>query len=127
MTIEELEEKLPHGFHDSYLVGIAVDFLAGTCRIEIDVDHDDPDPDTFRRIRLVLSGLSLLIIEPPNEQGVLAGRDTIWISGSSTSEKMLSNLDSYRQSAPSGSFFYSFSLRDRSSYIHLAATDAKLE
>ena len=54
MTIEELEETLPNGFHDSQIVSISVNFLVGTCCIELDVDHDDPDPDVFKRMKLQL-------------------------------------------------------------------------
>ncbi len=31
MTIEELEDTLPNGFHDSCLVSVSVDFLTAAC------------------------------------------------------------------------------------------------
>jgi hypothetical protein len=50
MTISELEDKLPNGFHDSFLVSLTANFAAGTACVELDVDDDDPDPEVFRRV-----------------------------------------------------------------------------
>jgi hypothetical protein len=127
MTIAELEVKLPNGFHDSYLVSIALDFCAGTCRIELDVDYDDPDPEVFRRMRLDLKGLSFFVIDPPAMQTSLLFGDTIWASGYDTTEKILPGLETYRNNVPVGSFFYSFFLHHSNCYIHLAAKEATLE
>jgi hypothetical protein len=127
MTIAELEDTLPNGFHDSHLVSVALDFSAGTCRIELDVDYDNPDPDVFRRMRLDLKGLSFFAVEPPASQASLPFGDTVWVSGYDTSEKMLPSLESYRKNAPAGSFFYSFFLYDSNCFIHLAAKEAALE
>ena len=52
MTIAELEDKLPNGFHDSIMVGFTVDFAAATACFELDVDYDDPDPEVFKRMKL---------------------------------------------------------------------------
>jgi hypothetical protein len=126
MTIEELENTLPNGFHDSYLLSVAVDFAAGTGCIELDVDYDDPDPNVFRRMKLRLKGLSLFIVEPPDLRSSLsAGR--ICTSGDVTSEKVLSGLESYRKNVPTGSFFYTFFLDHLNCFIHLAAQEAELE
>ena len=78
-------------------------------------------------MKLRLKGLSLLIVEPPSGQDSLTVGDTVWTTGSVTSEQMLPNLEVYRQNAPAGSFFYSFFLADRSAFVHLAATEAELE
>lgn len=126
MTIEDLEDRLPNGFHDSFLVSVVVDFANGTCCIELDVDYDDPDPDVFRRMKLQLSGLSLFVVEPPDLRNSLSFGDTISTSGHSSSEKILPNLESYRKSAPAGTFFYSFFLNHWNCFIHVAATDAEL-
>jgi len=40
MTIEQVEDELPNGFHDSFLVSATVDFAAGSACLEIDVDYD---------------------------------------------------------------------------------------
>ena len=126
-TIEALENDLPNGFHDSQLVSICTDFLAGTCCLELDIDYDDPDPDTFRRMKLVLGAVSLLIIESPGPGGCLLPQDSIWVSGCVTSEEVLPDLASYRKSAPPGTFFYSFFLHPLNCYIHIGAKQATLE
>jgi hypothetical protein len=127
MTIEELENQLPNGFHDSQLVSLSANLSAGTCCLELDVDYDDPDPDTFRRMKLRLGGVSLLVVEPPSLGGSLLPKDSIWTSGCITSEKILPNLGSYQKNAPPGTFFYSFFLHELNCYLHLGAKEATLE
>ncbi len=127
MTIEELENMLPNGFHDSFLVAVTVDFASGTGCIELDVDYDDPDPKVFRRMKLRLKGLSLFIVDPPDVRNALSFDHRIWVRGYETDENILPNLASYRNNAPTGSFFYSFFLDKHNCYLHLAATDAALE
>jgi len=126
MTIEQLEDELPNGFHDSFLVSVAVDFAAGTGCLELDVDCDDPDPEVFRRMKLKLKGLSLFIIEPPDLRRKFSLGGTEWTEGCVTTQAELPNLESYRQVLPAGSFFYSFLLRHWNCFIHLAAQDADL-
>lgn len=125
MTIEELEDTLPNGFHDAFLVGIEVDFVEGKCSVMLDVDADDPDPEVFRRVKLQLSGLCLFIADPPDLREPFSS-GSIWTCGYPTSEQMLPNLELYRKSAPTGAFFYSFFLHHYNCFIHLAATDAEL-
>ncbi|MGO8795925.1 MAG: hypothetical protein ACLQLC_13975 [Candidatus Sulfotelmatobacter sp.] len=127
MTIPELENKLPNGFHDSFLVSLTANFTAGTACIELDVDHDDPDPEAFRRMTLRLKGLSLFVVDQPDVRSALSFGRTIWVSGHETDEKMMPNLEAYRKNAPAGSFFYSFFLHHWNCFIHLAATDAELD
>lgn len=127
VTIEELEDKFPNGFHDAQLVGMTVDFPAGSISIELDVDCDDPDPNAYSRIKFRLTGLSLFIVDPPDVRILLSYRDSIWTSGYETSEKMLPNLENYRKNVPAGSFFYSFFLNHWNCFIHLAAMNAELE
>lgn len=127
MTIAEIENKFPNGFHDSYLIGMTVDFPSGSARIELDLDCDDPDPNTFTRIKLRLTGLSLFIVDQPDNRIPLSYEDSIWTSGYETSEDILNNLRSYREHVPAGSFFYSFFLHHWDCFVHLAATNAELE
>ena len=127
MTIEELEDKFPNGFHDAHLVGMTVDFLSGSACIELDVDCDDPDPNVYTRIKFRLTGLSLFVVEPPDVRISLSYGNTIETSGFETSDEMLPNLTSYHKNVPAGSFFYSFFLKHWNSFIHLAATNAELE
>jgi hypothetical protein len=127
VTIEELENEFPNGFHDAHLVGMAVDFPAKSLRIELDVDCDDPDPNVYTRIKFRLTGLSLFIVEPPYLRIPLSYGDTIWTSGNETSDKMLPGLETYRKNTPAGSFFYSFFLNHWNCFVHVAATNAELE
>lgn len=127
VTIEELEDKFPNGFHDAGLVGMTVDFPAGSVCIELDVDCDDPDPNVYTRIKFRLTGLSLFVVEPPDASISLSYGDTIETSGYETSDKILPSLEIYRRNVPAGSFFYSFFLNHWNCFLHVAATNAELE
>jgi hypothetical protein len=127
VTIKELEHKFPNGFHDSLLIGITVDFVSGSARIELDVDCDDPDPNIYTRIKLRLTGLSLFVVDPPDVRIPFSYSDSIDTSGYETSDDRLPSLSSYREHAPAGSFFYSFFLPHWNCSVHVAATNAELE
>jgi hypothetical protein len=127
VTIEELEDKFPNGFHDSQLVGLTVDFPTESLRVELDVDCNDPDPNVYTRIKFRLTGLSLFIVEPPDLRISLSYGHTIHTCGDETSDKILSGLETYRKNVPAGSFFYSFFLTHWNCFVHVAATDAELE
>jgi hypothetical protein len=100
MTIAELEDKLPNGFHDWHLVSVALDFCSATCCIVLDVDYDDPDPNVFRRMRLVLKGLCFFVVDPPTVQTSLSFGESVWASGYATSDEILPSLESYRKECP---------------------------
>ncbi len=127
MTIEELEDKLPNGFHDAEIVSLSTNFLIGTCCLQLDVDYSDPGPTGFRRMKLIFDGVSLLIFEPPETEDPSLRKESICASGYATTEEMLPNLESYRKSAPPGTFFYSFFLPGFNCYIHIGALAAALE
>jgi hypothetical protein len=127
MTIDELEDQLPNGFHDAEIVNLSTNFLTGTCCLELDVDYSDPGPTGFRRMKLNFDGVSLLILEAPKTKGLSLTKKSICASGYATTEEMLSNLESYRKNAPSGTFFYSFFLKRLNCSIHIGALGAALE
>jgi hypothetical protein len=127
VTIEELENKYPNGFHDAHLVAVTVDFPSGAASFELDIDCDDPDPNVYTRIKFRLTGPFLFIVDPPDTRISLSYGDTIEASGYKTSDEMLANLESYRKNAPPRSFFYSFFMTHWNCFIHVGATNAELE
>jgi hypothetical protein len=127
MTLHELENTYPNGFHDSELVSVSVDFPTRTCWIELDIDCNDPDPNVFTRVKIKLSGLCLFIFEEPDAHDWMLAGNPIWTSGSETTAQLLPDLDRYQINAPPNSFFYSFFLHEPNCFLHLAATDAQLE
>jgi hypothetical protein len=126
MTIEELEQQLPNGFHDSFLIAFRVDFATGSAFIELDLDFDDPGPNMFRRKTLRLDGLSMFVVEPRDLSSSPSTGGRMWLDGCTSSEQIFPKLQSYKGSSTRGTFFYSFFLREWNSFIHIAATNAEL-
>jgi hypothetical protein len=125
MTIEELERRLPDGFHDIYLLRFAVDLTLNTCAFDFKVDFQE----SRKLVKLSLRGLSLCVVEPsyPDIDYFPSEARPVLVKGVPTSEKILPSLTAYSKLAPPGSFFYSFFLDSRNSFIHVGATDAELE
>jgi hypothetical protein len=71
VTLKELDELLPNGFHDAWFKRIDIDYPARRVSIELDVSiglPDDPPEkrDRLRGATLVLEGLEFVSIgEPP--------------------------------------------------------------
>ena len=126
MKIEDLEHNLPNGFHDVELLSVARDYGNGSCVLVMQVDAENGSAEIYRNIKILLSGLSLLIMEVPDARYPFAKAGGERFSGFATTVKYLPNLEELRQQAPEGSFFYSFFLNGLNCCIHLAATDAKL-
>ena len=70
MTMEEIAESLPNGFHDSSIVGVRLDYVQRTAEIDIELwlsSPDEADQEKYRRATLFISELIYFVIEPPGQ------------------------------------------------------------
>ena len=80
MTLEQIEKTLPKGFHDAFLCAVSVDYLRRTAQIDLEVwtgelyAEDRTRRETYRRGRLALSGLLMLVLEAPDQEFLSEGR-----------------------------------------------------
>jgi hypothetical protein len=126
MTLKELETTLPNGFHDADLLAVTRDYVNGTCVLELRVDLEGESAEPTRTVRILLTGVSLLVMEAPDITypfSEICGEET---SGLETTGEYFPQLPAFRERAPAGSFFYSFFLRGLNCFIHLAGTEARL-
>ena len=69
MTIEEIEQLLPNGFHDSYINALHVNYAERTLEMDMKIWVSDletgGDPDLWQPFKLSISGLLYFVIEPP--------------------------------------------------------------
>lgn len=78
MKISELEDSLPHGFHDAWIQAISIDYVRSqaTFSMEVWVGLEEASPPAsgrkqiLRQGELVVRGLQLLVIPQPK---VLSG------------------------------------------------------
>jgi hypothetical protein len=136
VSLEQIESRLPSGFHDAVLNRLCIDFEAAAVYLDLAIDVGSPESATQaerearRRARLTLTGLQYCVIDPPNEPasappGVQTrpprgARIDIVYGQPSTSPRALPPL-------ADGVSLYSIYVADWNSFIRLAAKHARLD
>ena len=71
VKLQALEEELPNGLHDALLRAISIDVVGQAAELDLDIWVGDLDSETvavreaYRPVRIRLSGLVYLIVDPP--------------------------------------------------------------
>lgn len=66
MTLSQLDDALPNGLHDAYLLGLDVDFVAGTALLKVKLLVDTSRGAVLHKdAEIRLSGLAALVVEGP--------------------------------------------------------------
>ncbi len=86
MTLEQLDNSLPNGFHDSYIDRMSVDYLERTAvwdmQILVGLPEDGPDTrDAFESSNAV-SGVQYICLSPLFEYGY--ANDSVELDGPTT-------------------------------------------
>jgi hypothetical protein len=128
MTLEELESTLPNGLHDAEVKRIAIDYEVRRATLEIAFwvgDMDDPPErrEAYKNGRVSISGLLFFVMEPPDPKYPFMDAD-LRIDGCDMSKNLSSEL---LRSLPSNSFIRSLWVNEWNAFIHIAATDARVE
>lgn len=126
MTIEDIEQLLPNGFHDSYITALHVNYAQRTLEMDMKIWVSDletgGDPDEYQPLKLSISGLIYFVIEAP---GYLdTSKPWLVDGGSSEVETSPSRPPG---PLPTGAFTYWFFVNNWNSYIHIAALSANFE
>ena len=140
MTFEELERKLPSGFHDAHFHNLRIDYLNGTAVLHMALDFGDYDDtengiyrEDYRAAKLLVSGLCFCSIDPPNTKGWFApnrryvsrGRP-LDVRGDSGKPGTRIPLEALSQTPPPGVSVYRFFVDDWNSFIIIAAKDVQI-
>lgn len=126
MTLEDLDNALPNGFHDATISDLARNFENATLRLKIDVlvglPSDPPgEADRYRAGELIFHGVLFCVIEAPDHESAFRHPGCIWFCFSRMEPGALP--DSLMNSLPSETLCYSFYILDWESHIHVAAAD----
>jgi|SRR6185295_5664021 len=127
MTIEDLAEGLPNGFHDSKVHVASIDFDAQTAEFILDVwigtmdSPPGPEREKYRRGRLELLGLEYLAMDPPHPKYPYRKCGEIDID-LCTPDEEVAGPRPHGEGGFAGSFFVS----NWNAFIHFAAMDARL-
>ena len=129
MTFEELEERLPNGFHDAEIRTISLDFVSRSIVVGMNLHvgkPDDHDPERYRPGTLRVVVLYLFFLEPPhpdyhfipNGRPINATGKPVKVGQDAAVDRLLAVL-------PPNSTSYLFFLDDWNSCLHLAGASVK--
>jgi hypothetical protein len=124
MTFEEIDQKLPNGFHDAEIRKIGMDFVNRSIVMGMNLHAGvpgDPDPERYRPGTLRVVSPYLFFIEPPDPryQFVLDG-SPLNASGNSVRVGQSVEVDRLLAVLPPNATVYLFFLDDWNSSIYLA-------
>ena len=125
MTLKEIEQTLPNGFHDSEISNLQIDFIQRNVKLEMSIwigemVKIDADREKYRKAELEINDFLFFVIDPPDEQYDYAKHKPLWIDMGNPKEKP--NLPT---NIPQEAFVESFFVNQWNSFIHLAALNAK--
>ena len=129
MTLEELENSLPNGFHDAEIQRICIDYQQRTMTVDMDVFVGDVDApmekrEAYREGSLVISGLQFATVEPPDARYPFSAPGASRIDACD----MTKNLNpSLLQVLPEHSFVRSFFVNDWNAFVHVAGLGAEIQ
>ena len=124
MTFEELEHRLPNGFHDAAIREIGLDFKERSAVIGFDMltgGPDDPDPELYRPGTLRMAPVYLFFIEAPdpNYPFVPIG-SRIKVDGDSVKVGQNADVDHLLSTLPPNATAYRFFLERWNSFLYMA-------
>ena len=129
--MDELLRSLPNGLHDAELTAIAVDYARAEVIASVVVDLSDSDDPSSegrtRNARLVFTGISLFVVDPPEmdpRDQTPARLTASWIDAATGQPETSPRPD---LQAPEGGFLCWIYLSSLNGFIRVGARDVRLE
>jgi hypothetical protein len=132
MTLEELNQSLPNGFHDAQVYSIELDYRSGTAKLHLALwvgSMDDPQPqrEAYQEATVTVTGLCFCSIDPPDPTyPFLPHGKYIDVSGDPAKSDHLPSLPELAARLPSGTWCYRFFVSDWNRFIHIAGSNAAI-
>ena len=126
MTLEEIAQSLPNGFHDSTITGVRLDYVQRTAEMDIELwmsGSEDEDSEQYQTATLSITDLIYFVIEPPGVPNTSHGEASLVDGGSSELEQFAFRLP---KPLPAGAFTYWFFVSNWNCFIHVAALSAEI-
>jgi hypothetical protein len=137
MTLEELDDRLPNGFHDAKLVSLSLDYVTRSATLHIGLHVGTPDsldPEEYKIAILRVTGLCFCTVELPCPgEPFLPDGSPVNVSGYPEDPKSfekvnesLTKINGLLAKCPPGAWCYRFFSHDWNSFIHIAGTSVEL-
>jgi hypothetical protein len=130
MTLDEIADTLPNGFHDAQIKSINIDYVRRVAILDMEIlmaDSIEDRTETYRAAQLILSRLLFLVIEAPDSKYPYQEERALWVDAGS--EKSTETLAPRPRPTPlpDNAFTHWFFVNNWNAFIHVAAMDAALE
>lgn len=132
MTLAQIDETLPNGFHDAEIEQLMWNFQTNSAVLDIDfwVATDKKEREKRRLGRVELQGILFVVVDPPQPRELdpkpYHPSGTLQIDGVLTNESVFPNLPKLKSALPPGTEIFSFYVINWNSFIHIAAAAAEL-
>jgi hypothetical protein len=130
LTLNELDEALPNGFHDAEIFSFELDYVAAVAKFRLNLLvgwSDDPEPErqAYQEATLVVSGVCFFSIDPPSPTyPFLPDGKPICVSGDPAKPDHLASLPGLAAKLPHDTWCYRFFVHDWNAFIHIAGREA---
>jgi len=133
MTLEELADTLPNGFHDAQVSSVSIDYVEREGRLLIDLWLGDSSSESeelreaYRKGELKLSGLLYWVIEPPDANYSYGESKQLWVDPGTLESASAKPSVKLPEPLPAGAFASWIFVQGWNSFMYVAAMDASLE
>jgi len=126
MTLEDLDNTFPNGFHDATISDLVRDYENAKLSLKVDIliglpDDPTPDADRYRSGELIFHGVLFCVIEPPDPESAFRHPGCVWFRFSKMETGAVP--EPLMKSLPPDTLCYSLFVLDWWSHIHVAAAD----
>jgi hypothetical protein len=128
MTLEEIADALPNGFHNAQINSIRINYVKREVTLDLEIwvsDLSEENSDIYRLAELKLFHLFALIIESPEAGYDYHEEKPLRVDAGSDQESIVP-LTQLPAPLPEGAFTYWFFVHDWNSFIHVAARHAEI-
>jgi hypothetical protein len=132
MTLDEIENLAPNGFHNAQLLSIELDYRNARAKLDLKLlaawpEDPEPEREAYQEATLAITGSCFCSIDPPHaDSPFLPDGKPIWLAGHAADANDLPTLPDLMRKVPEGAWSYQFYVNDWQSFIHIAARDAEL-
>jgi hypothetical protein len=129
MTLADIEELLPNGFHDAEIEQFIWDYRTNSASFTLELwvaEDGDQSLEVYRRGRLELKEIIFIMIDPPDTGPYRHSRGRLRIDGLATTESILPSFARLMGTVTPHVNPYSFYVDNWNSYIHIAAKESEL-
>src|SRR5262249_19278701 len=118
MTLDELDNFLPNGFHDAYIDSLELDYSTGAMKLNVDLlvgwpDDPEPEQQQYQKAIVTITGLCFCSIDPPSPgYRLFPDGKPICVSGDPAKADHLPSLPALLPNLPEGVLCYRFFVHD---------------